>query len=167
MRTRSPSSAPPVIGLDGSTATTPTDRPAALTRSISDATSVDLPEPGGPVIPTRCARPAVGYSRRMAASATAVRFSTAVSSRASARRSPPTAALASSSPRAVGSTPVAGAASRTGLVPRPGVGPQELGDLGDGRARSEDLGDAGLLEGRDVVVRDDPSDRDQHVVEAL
>ena len=60
MRTRSPSSAPPVIGLDGSTAITATVRPALRTSAISDATSVDLPAPGGPVIPTRCALPAIG-----------------------------------------------------------------------------------------------------------
>ena len=38
----------------------PTVRPASRTSAISAETSVDLPEPGGPVIPTRCARPAVG-----------------------------------------------------------------------------------------------------------
>ena len=102
IRTRSPSSAPPVIGLEGSTATTPTERPAARTRSIREATSVDFPEPGGPVMPTRCARPACGYSRRMAASATGVRFSTAVSSRASARRSPATRGRGEVLGRAVG-----------------------------------------------------------------
>ena len=65
MRTRSPRSAPPVIGEDGSTATTATVRPAArAARAISAATSVDLPAPGGPVIPTRCAPPASGYRRR-------------------------------------------------------------------------------------------------------
>ncbi len=47
-----------MIGLDGSTATTATARPARRTSAISAATSVDLPEPGGPVIPTRWARPA-------------------------------------------------------------------------------------------------------------
>ena len=73
-----------MIGLDGSTAMTATERSAARTSAIRAATSVDFPDPGGPVIPTRCARPADGYSRRSAASATGVRFSTAVSSRASA-----------------------------------------------------------------------------------
>ncbi len=103
MRTRSPSSAPPVIGLDGSTAMTATVRPTRRTSTIKAATSVDLPDPGGPVIPTRCARPAVGYNRRSAASPTADRFSTAVRRRASASRSPSTAALASSTARAVAS----------------------------------------------------------------
>ena len=103
IRTRSPSSAPPVIGLDGSTAMTATVRPARRTSPSRAATRVDLPEPGGPVMPTRCARPAIGYIRRRAASPTADRFSTAVSSRASARRSPSTAASTSSIARAVAS----------------------------------------------------------------
>ena len=60
MRTRSPRSAPPVIGLDGSTAITATVRPALRTSAIRDATSVDFPAPGGPVIPTRWAPPAIG-----------------------------------------------------------------------------------------------------------
>ena len=47
-----------MIGDDGSTATTATVRPAARSSAISAATSVDLPAPGGPVIPTRWAAPA-------------------------------------------------------------------------------------------------------------
>ena len=42
-----------MIGLDGSTAMTATGRPAARTSAINAATRVDLPDPGGPVIPTR------------------------------------------------------------------------------------------------------------------
>ena len=49
-----------MIGDDGSTATTATVRPASRSSAISAATSVDLPAPGGPVIPTRCAPPASG-----------------------------------------------------------------------------------------------------------
>ena len=60
IRTRSPRSAPPVIGDDGSTAMTATERPARRSSAISAATRVDLPAPGGPVIPTRCAAPAIG-----------------------------------------------------------------------------------------------------------
>ncbi len=60
IRTRSPSNAPPVIGEDGSTATTAAVRPASRSAARSDATSVDLPAPGGPVMPTRCAAPARG-----------------------------------------------------------------------------------------------------------
>ena len=46
MRTRSPSSAPPENGLDGSTATTPTRAPVARYAATSASTSVDLPTPG-------------------------------------------------------------------------------------------------------------------------
>ena len=60
IRTRSPRSAPPVIGDEGSTATTATVRPARRASAIRAATSVLLPAPGAPVIPTRCADPAPG-----------------------------------------------------------------------------------------------------------
>ena len=54
IRTRSPRIAPPVNGLVGSTAITPTVRPRARgARAISRSTSVLLPAPGGPVTPTR------------------------------------------------------------------------------------------------------------------
>ena len=43
--------------LDGSTATTPTRRPRASSSPSSACTSVDLPAPGAPVIPSTCARP--------------------------------------------------------------------------------------------------------------
>ena len=49
-----------MIGEDGSTATTATVRPALRSSAMSAATSVDLPAPGGPVIPTRWAPPACG-----------------------------------------------------------------------------------------------------------
>ncbi len=61
IRIRSPSSAPPVNGDVGSTATTatrrPWDRKVATTRSVT----VDLPAPGGPVSPMRRARPSCGW----------------------------------------------------------------------------------------------------------
>ena len=60
IRTRSPSSAPPETGLDGSMAITPTRFPALRSTEIRAETSVDLPAPGGPVTPTRCARPLFG-----------------------------------------------------------------------------------------------------------
>src|SRR5689334_8430904 len=53
MRIRSPSSAPPVNGLVGSTATTPTESPPARNRWMSASVSVLLPAPGGPVMPIR------------------------------------------------------------------------------------------------------------------
>src|SRR5689334_18287068 len=91
----------------------------------------------------------------MAASATGVRFSTAVNSLASARRSPATAASASVAARV--------AASETTSVARSGVGAKELRHLRDGRAGPEHLGDPGLAERGDVVVGDDPADRDEDV----
>ena len=52
MRMRSPSTAPPVNGLDGSTATMPTVAPSARRWAVSRSTTVDFPAPGGPVTPT-------------------------------------------------------------------------------------------------------------------
>ncbi len=52
MRTRSPRMAPPVNGLEGSTAITPTVSPRPRQRWMSWSQSVDLPLPGGPVMPT-------------------------------------------------------------------------------------------------------------------
>ena len=49
---RSPSSAPWVNGLDGSTEITPTVCSALRTCRTSALISVDLPTPGGPVTPT-------------------------------------------------------------------------------------------------------------------
>ena len=54
---RSPSSAPDVNGLDGSTEMTPTVFSSARTWRTSEPTSVDFPTPGGPVIPMMYARP--------------------------------------------------------------------------------------------------------------
>src|SRR5688572_3168316 len=52
IRTRSPRMAPPVNGLDGSTASTPTVKPSRRIAAISRSTSVLFPAPGGPVTPT-------------------------------------------------------------------------------------------------------------------
>ncbi len=57
MRTRSPRMAPPENGLLGSTATTPTLWPSSVSALIKEATSVDLPAPGTPVMPMMCALP--------------------------------------------------------------------------------------------------------------
>src|SRR5712692_8902681 len=59
---RSPRTAPPVNGLLGSTATTPTVLPCCRITCRSRSTRELLPLPGGPVIPTRCARPVWGWS---------------------------------------------------------------------------------------------------------
>ena len=51
MRMRSPRIAPPVKGLVGSTASTPTVLPALRQCAMSRSVSVDLPAPGEPVMP--------------------------------------------------------------------------------------------------------------------
>jgi hypothetical protein len=51
MRMRSPRIAPPVKGLLGSIARTPTSRPSPRTMPMTLSVSVDLPEPGAPVTP--------------------------------------------------------------------------------------------------------------------
>ena len=57
MRRRSPSTAPPLKGLVGSTAMMPTVRTPPTISVVRRSTSVLLPAPGGPVTPTRYARP--------------------------------------------------------------------------------------------------------------
>src|SRR5438477_504868 len=52
IRMRSPSTAPPENGLEGSTATMPTVSPSARSSAVRRSTTVDLPAPGGPVTPT-------------------------------------------------------------------------------------------------------------------
>ena len=51
IRTRSPKNDPPVIGLEGSIAITPTDNLLSLNIGISIFINELLPDPGGPVIP--------------------------------------------------------------------------------------------------------------------
>ena len=85
IRTRSPRIAPPENGLDGSTATTPTVRPAARAAAIRRSTRVLLPAPGGPVMPMVQARSGRGPSRRISASAAGPPRSTTLMARASAR----------------------------------------------------------------------------------
>src|SRR2546426_683754 len=69
MRMRSPRIAPPVNGLVGSTARTPTVFPCARRWATRRSTSVLFPAPGFPVMPTICARPVRGQSSRRIASA--------------------------------------------------------------------------------------------------
>ena len=88
MRMRSPRTAPPVNGLDGSTASTPTAAPSARRWLVRRSTRVDLPAPGGPVIPRTWARPSRGWMACMISGISGPRFSTRVMRRARARRSP-------------------------------------------------------------------------------
>ena len=61
-RIRSPSRAPPLLRLEGSTATIATLSARARSARTIASSRVDLPEPGAPVIPTRGA-PGKGASR--------------------------------------------------------------------------------------------------------
>src|SRR5689334_21833455 len=88
MRMRSPRIEPPENGLDGSIATMPTLRRDARTAAASFETSVDLPLPGTPVMPTTCARPARAKSASSAGRASAAPDSARVRRRAMARTSP-------------------------------------------------------------------------------
>jgi hypothetical protein len=51
IRMRSPRMAPPLKGLVGSTASTPTVRPSARSRATTRSVRVDFPAPGDPVMP--------------------------------------------------------------------------------------------------------------------
>ena len=88
MRSRSPSNAPPVKGLVGSTAMMPTVRPLFLNCLVRRSVRVLLPEPGGPVIPMRRAFPERGYSRSNIADLRFRSFSSSVITRDRAIRSP-------------------------------------------------------------------------------
>ena len=55
IRVLSPSTEPPVRTLDGSTVSTPTWWPSAVSRLPSASMNVDFPTPGTPETPTRTA----------------------------------------------------------------------------------------------------------------
>ena len=123
MRTRSPSTAPPVMGLDGSTATTATFWPRRSSSPSNACTRVDLPAPGLPVSPSTCARPRCGASAACKAGAPGAARSTALMARASTCRCPArmpasSGCAAGTSPRSVtpgparGRSPVPGATGR-------------------------------------------------------
>ena len=83
---------PPVRDDVGSTASTATRWPAAVRLVPRVSMNVDLPAPGTPVMPTRCARPECGSSRTSSSCASAMCSalvdSTSVIARPSAVRSP-------------------------------------------------------------------------------
>src|SRR6185369_2626850 len=81
--------APPLKGEVGSTAMTPTVLRWARRRAVSRSTSVDLPAPGGPVMPTTRARPLRAKTPARTSRASGRPSSTSVMARASARTSPP------------------------------------------------------------------------------
>ena len=93
MRIRSPSNAPPVKGLVGSTAMMATlgaGFPSSAWRKClaSWLTRVLFPVPGAPVTPIRCAVPVKGNSADCSSRLSGALFSTMVSARERASRSP-------------------------------------------------------------------------------
>src|ERR1051326_1640372 len=88
MRMRSPSSAPPVSGLVGSTARMPTVHFCARNLFAISLTSVLFPAPGGPVTPVRHARPTRAYRRPRASAKRGSEFSAHEITRATAFLSP-------------------------------------------------------------------------------
>ncbi len=88
IRTRSPSSAPPENGEDGSTASTPTRCPCPRSARTSIDVEVDLPTPGDPVSPITRARPVCGASAAATSRSAGEASSTSEISRATDRASP-------------------------------------------------------------------------------
>src|SRR5580700_7696947 len=97
MRIRSPSSAPPVNGDVGSTASTATRRPAARNALSSAPVTVDLPTPGAPVRPMTRAPPVSDRRSFMTERTWGDSSSTSEISRARARMSPARALSSSAS----------------------------------------------------------------------
>ena len=69
MRVLSPRIEPPDRLLDGSTASTATRWPAAVRWSPNDSMKVDLPTPGGPLMPRRTLPPVAGRTEAISSSA--------------------------------------------------------------------------------------------------
>src|SRR5262245_4344340 len=89
MRNRSPRTAPPLKGLVGSTAITPTRcAPCVLKAATSRSTSVLFPAPGGPVTPTRYARPVCAKMPRTTSALDGSSSSMSEMARAMARGAP-------------------------------------------------------------------------------
>src|SRR5690606_33894064 len=86
---------PPLNGLEGSTASTPTRCPRARSARTSSLVVVDLPTPGEPVRPMMRALPVYGASSAAIAGTVSSPDSTNVISRATARGSPSRARLTS------------------------------------------------------------------------
>src|SRR3990170_4917385 len=165
IRIRSPSTAPPVNGEVGSTATTPTFFPRLRYARTSRLIRELFPTPGGPVNPTMCAFPVLGWIRSRASAASGSSSSIREMSFAAARLSPRARSWTSSAtrlsarPRRRGRRRRAATSSRTlrGLL-------EEPADLREGRPRAEDGLHPGFPQLRHVLLGDDPSARDDDVL---
>src|ERR1700722_14228804 len=110
IRTRSPSSAPPVNGDEGSMASTATRSPCPRYEATSAPVTVDLPTPGDPVSPSTRACPVSGAATFRPARSWGAPSSTSDRSRPRARASPSRAR----SMAVAGSRPPAWTGSATG-----------------------------------------------------
>src|SRR5882672_11465251 len=129
MRMRSPRMAPPVYGLDGSTATTPTRCPRARYASMRRSQRVDLPAPGLPVTPSTQALPVCGQSALRRSLLAGAASSTRRSARPIARARPPSTPFTRSSLEFTGGTGGPALLERRQLLRD---GPAIDGPVGDG-----------------------------------
>src|SRR2546422_2884851 len=150
MRIRSPSTAPPVYGDVGSTATTPTFRSRLRYLRTSRLIRELFPTPGGPVNPTTWARPVCGKIRARASVASGSSSSIREMSFAAARLSPANKSSTRLETESRAAPFRAGTTSRT-FARRF----KESDDVPEGRPRTEDDLDARLLELRHVLLRND------------
>src|SRR5256884_3060097 len=161
IRIRSPSTAPPVYGDVGSTATTPTFRSRLRYLRTSRLIRELLPTPGGPVNPTTWARPVCGKIRARASVASASSSSIREMSFPAARLSP---FRRESTRPGTGSRGRAAVPFRAGTRSRPFTcGLEEGDDFAERRTGAEHDLDAGLLELGNVFLRNDPAARDEDV----
>src|SRR5881396_2329219 len=161
IRIRSPSTAPPVYGDVGSTATTPTFRSRLRYFLTSRLIRELFPTPGGPVNPTIWARPVCGKIRARASVASGSSSSISEISFAAARLSPV---------RRASTCPGTGSRARAAVPFRAGTGSrpfarrlEERDNLSEGRSRTEDDFDARFLELRYVLFGNDSTARDEDV----
>src|SRR5256885_1816615 len=158
IRIRSPSTAPPVYGDVGSTATTPTFRSRLRYFRTSRLIRELFPTPGGPVSPTTWARPVCGKIRARASVASGSSSSIREMSFAAARLSPANKSSTRLETESRAAPFRAGTTSRT-FARRF----QESDDVPEGRPRTEDDLDARLLELRHVLLRNDAPTGDEEV----
>src|SRR5438132_1638284 len=149
IRIRSPSTAPPVYGDVGSTATTPTFRSRLRYFRTSRLIRELFPTPGGPVNPTTWARPVCGKIRARASIASGSSSSIREMSFAAARLLPASKSSTRSETESCAAPFRAGTASRT-FARRL----KKRDDVSERRPGSEDHLNACLLELRESLLPD-------------
>ena len=163
MRVLSPRMLPPEIGLDGSTLSTATRSPRSRTRCMPSASmKVLLPTPGTPVMPTRRDRPACGKHRvEQRRRGVGVRGALALDERDGAREDRAVAAEHAVDVRREGQS-----RRRHAARVAPSASRICCAQIGMTLPGPNTAVDAGLLEERVVLRRDDAADDDQDVLAA-